>query len=208
MSRTTARTICWLCYKVAPNLKGILRHMAAVHAHDPNFHICCGMGHARTYVNFKKHVYRRHRDNLEMADPFTITSGEPNTHTGGIGSDESLWNGDNDPELEREDNFCTVTKLQQKQQMALFLLKTRKVSQVALDGIIEDFTPILQETIHRLREEVNSYLIENGLSITTFDGLPGIFDNPTTPNPFSELESKYKQEKFCRQHLVFLESYF
>ena len=38
MSRTTARTIFWLCYKVAaPNLKGILRHMAAVHAHDPSF---------------------------------------------------------------------------------------------------------------------------------------------------------------------------
>lgn len=93
-----------------------------------------------------------------------MTSGEPNTHTGGIGSDESLWNTDDDPELEREDNFCTVTKLQQKQQMALFLLKTkeiRKVSQVALDGIIEDFTLILQETIQRLREEVNSCLIEN-----------------------------------------------
>ena len=76
----------------------------------------------------------------------------------------SLWNADDDPELEQEDNFCTVTKLQQKQQMALFLLKTkeiRKVSQVALDGIIEDFTLILQETIQRLREEVNSCLIEN-----------------------------------------------
>ena len=160
-------------------------------------------GCARTYVNFysfKKHVYRRHRVNLEMADPFTMTSGEPNTHTGGTGSDESLWNADDDPELEQEDN-CTVTKLQQKQQMALFLVKTkeiRKVSQVALDGIIEDFTLILQETIQRLREEVNSCLIENGLSITTFDGLLGIFDNQSTLNPFSELESKYKQEKFYR----------
>ena len=186
--------------------------MAAVHAHDPNFHICCGIGGcARTYTNFysfKKHLYRRHRDSLEMAEPFI--PGDPNTHTGGIGSDESLWNADDvQPELEREDSICT--KLQQKKQMALFLLKTkevRKVSQVALDGIIEDFTLILQETIRSLREEVNSCLTANGLSIAVFDDLPGIFDNPSTLNPFGELESKYKQERFYREHLDFLVSYF
>lgn len=133
-----------------------------------------------------------------MAELFTITLGDPNTHTGSIGSDESLWNGDDvQPEPEREDSICT--KLKQKKQLALFLLKAkevRKVSQVALDGIIEDFTLILQETVSHLREEVNLYLIANGLSIAAFDYLPGIFDNPSTLNPFSELESKYKQEKF------------
>ena len=65
----------------------------------------------------------------------------------------------------------------------------RKVSQVALDGIIEDFTFILQETIH-------SCLVANNLSIAAFDDLPRIFDNPSTLNPFSELESKYKQKIF------------
>ena len=95
--------------------------------------------------------------------------------------------------------------------MALFLLKTkevRKVSQVALDGIIEDFTLILQETIRSLREEVNLCLMADGLSIDAFDDLPGMFDNPSTLNPFSELGSKHKQEKFYREHLDFLVSYF
>ena len=89
------------------------------------------------------------------------------------------------PELEQGSN--TFKRFQQKKRMALFLLKTKevtKVSQVAVEGIIEDFTLILQETICSLREEVNSCLITNGLSIAAFDGLPGIFDNPTKLYPF------------------------
>lgn len=39
-SAMMSRSVCWLCYKVAsPNSKGVVRHIAAVHAH----HICCGV---------------------------------------------------------------------------------------------------------------------------------------------------------------------
>ena len=128
-----SRLLCWLCYKIAsPNLKGIVKHMAAVHAHDPIFHIYCGIGGcARTYTNFysfKKHLYRRHRESLEMAGPFTTTSENPSTHTGGVGTDETLWDaGDSDVQPELEQGSNTFTRFQQKKQMALFLLKTKEV---------------------------------------------------------------------------------
>ena len=72
-----SRSVCWLCYKVAAiHLKGVVRHMAAVHAHDPHFHICCGIGGcARTYSNFLSFKKQRHRDHLELNGPFTTTSG-------------------------------------------------------------------------------------------------------------------------------------
>ena len=95
------RSLCWLRYNP--------RHMAAVNAHDPNFHICCGIGCDRTYTNFylfKKHLYRRHHESLEMAGPFTTMSEDPSTHTGGVGSDETLWDADVQPELERGNNTC------------------------------------------------------------------------------------------------------
>ena len=44
--------------------------MAAAHTHDPCFFICCRIEKcSRTYYNFysfKKHVYRKHHENLEM----------------------------------------------------------------------------------------------------------------------------------------------
>ena len=119
---------------------------------------------------------------------------ESPTRTDGTGSDESLWNADDDPELEREDNFCTVTKLQQKQQMALFLRKSGKFP----SGSGWDHRRFHPYSLgDNIALEINWCLIENGLSIT-FDGLPGIFDNQNTLNPFNGLQSKYKQEKFYR----------
>lgn len=75
-----------------------------------------------------------------MAELYTGTPGDPNLLCGGIGSEESSWNLDDlQPKLGRGGGTCS--QLQRKKQMALFLLKAkevRKVSQVALDVIIED----------------------------------------------------------------------
>ena len=46
------------------------------------------------------------------------------------------------------------SKLQHMEQLALFLLKTkevRKVSQTALDGLLADFTLIIQQTLHEVK---------------------------------------------------------
>ena len=83
-------------------------------------------------------------------------SEDQSPHAGGVDTDEILW--DADDELEQQRGAYCVTKYQQKQQMALFLLKTKeikKLSQVALEEIIEEFTLILQESIRSLREKVN-----------------------------------------------------
>ena len=38
------KCVCWVCYSAAaPTLKGVVRHMAVAHAHDPRFHVCCGI---------------------------------------------------------------------------------------------------------------------------------------------------------------------
>ena len=74
--QTRSKRICWLCYKVAaPSLAGVLRHMAAVHAYDPQFFICWGVdGCTRTYQNFfsfKRNMYRKHRGSLDLKDKET-----------------------------------------------------------------------------------------------------------------------------------------
>jgi len=71
--------VALLCNSAARNLKGVVCHIGSVHAHGANFHVTCGLqGCPRTYTNFhsyKKHMYSRHRDTLEVESSPTV-SGE------------------------------------------------------------------------------------------------------------------------------------
>ena len=81
-------------------------------------------------------------------------------------------------DTENYDEPSNPTPYEHMKQMALFLLKTkeiRKVSQSALEGIITDFTLILQQSIHTLKSDVNKCLSASGVSISTFDGLGDIY---------------------------------
>ena len=179
--------------------------MSSAHAHDPYFYICCGVdGCSRTYCNFysfKKHLYRKHRGNLDLPVPF-IANAMPETTSM---EDEAVTYLD----IVGNESSSGLTAFQRTKQIALFLLKTkevRKVSQTALDGIIPDFTELLQQRIYQLKTEVKSYLEVNGMNIAAFEGLERIFDDPQKNNPFRQLDSKFLQEKFYREYLNLLVS--
>ena len=62
---------CPLCHVFASkNLKGVVRHIGAVHSHEAGFHVTCGIdGCPRTYGNFhsyKKHMFLKHREEMEV----------------------------------------------------------------------------------------------------------------------------------------------
>ena len=70
MSHQGERWRCPLCdLFAATTLKGVIRHLGAVHSHES---ITCGLeGCPRSYANFhsyKKHMYKNHRDILEVDD--------------------------------------------------------------------------------------------------------------------------------------------
>ena len=53
----------WNCplsnWFAAPTLKGVVRHVGKLHAHEAGFRVCCGVsGCPRTYTKF--HSYRKH----------------------------------------------------------------------------------------------------------------------------------------------------
>ena len=205
------KTICWLCYKVAaPTLKGIIRHMAIIHAHDPEFHIICGIaGCVRTYSNFysfKRHVYRKHREYLDVT-PRHLTVAHHSDDVAGIAITDS--NLDFADTLECDDFEENLSDFQHMKNMALFLLKAkevRKVSQSSLDGLTSDFTIILQGIIEQLKSDINTCLTSNGINMGAFQGLNEVFNHPNIINPFNQLESRYQQEKFYKVHLNLLVS--
>ena len=181
--------------------------MAAVHAYDPRFFICCGIDECtRTYQNFfsfKKHAYRKHRGSLEKGH-------EENSVMERVGSE-----GDSASELMNEDVVDlgdepdTLTEFQRirMKRIALFLLRAkevRKVSQTALNGLLEDFSNIVQEIVSQIKSEVNACLSSRGLSLEVFDGLEDVFSNRNNLEPFRGLDSKYLQEAFYREHFHLL----
>ena len=201
---SAGKSICWICYKVAyPTLKGVLRHMAAVHAHDPRFFICCGISEcSQTYQNFysfKKHVYRKHRESLELSSfvPVEMDLSFPIVSDDAAGSTDQL-----EIEDEAATNSVTLTSrlmFEHMKKMAVFLLKARevrKVSQTALDGLLADFTIIIQETSQQLKTDVNACLEMNGMNLSLFQGLEEVFHDPCRTKSFKHLDTRFLQEKF------------
>ena len=202
------KCVCWICYSAAaPTLKGVVRHMAVAHAHDPGFHVSCGIGGcSRTYSNFysfKKHLYRKHREHLDIA---TVSSATVTSL-----SDSLLHDTEYEPEAGNlyDTDLVSTSITRHKKQMALFILKlkeVRKVSQTAIDGLVCDFTLIIQQIISQLQNDVSICLQDNGLNFSNINGLLEVFSDPFKLNPFTQLESKFLQEKFYKEHLDLLVS--
>ena len=123
-------------------------------------------------------------------------------------SDSLLHDTEYEPEAGNlyDTDLVSTSITQHKKQMALFILKlkeVRKVSQTAIDGLVCDFTLIIQQIISQLQNDVSICLQDNGLNI---NGLLEVFSDPFKLNPFIQLESKFLQEKFYKEHFDLLVS--
>ena len=140
---------CTICYRYATRtLKGVLRHIGAVHSFEPGFSITCGVGGcARTYKNyrsFRKHLLRQHEADMERT---SNTSSVPD------GNDSLAENDDNASEDFGGDEPASCdTSADKKRSAALFLLKTKeicRVTQTALNHIVEGTTELFQAHTQR-----------------------------------------------------------
>lgn len=87
---------------------------------------------------------------------------------------------------------------------AQFILKTRdgrKITQVALDGIISDTKTIIQSTLENVEKKL---LAEVNLTETQKEEIRSIFCDETNTNPFQGLDTLHQQEKFIQEHFNFV----
>lgn len=95
-----------------------------------------------------------------------------------------------------------VDKELQQKNMARFILKlkeSRQVTQVVIDDVVEGCTSVFQDTVRRLRASVSAKLAMAGIDVNNIQGLEDLFDE--VPQPFEDLETRHKQEKFFREKL-------
>ncbi len=129
----------------------VLRHMGN-HRYDPGLSIRCGINSCtETYKNFesfRSHVNRKHREALaRTSHAQTVNAdGDAQEHSD---SDEHLAQDESDVEWDDQES-----NEEQKRLAALFLLKTReerKVTQTALNGIVQDFRGMWRDSMETLQ---------------------------------------------------------
>ena len=90
----------------------------------------------------------------------------------------------------------------QQRASALFLLKLkehRRISQVALDDIVEEWGDLFSHTVKRLSARVHEKLSSTGIDVEDIDGLDQVFED--IPHPFEGLKTRFLQEKYFRESL-------
>ena len=129
----SATAKCPLCsWFTAKSFKVIVRHVGAVHAHDPAFYIsCAASGCPRTYRNYhsyKKHLYKKHRFMLD--EPSQIDSGRTtlNPMTSAIEVSPAMSSEDEDVALSAV--LSSSSDEDRKKEAALFVLKSKHIHKV------------------------------------------------------------------------------
>ncbi len=89
-----------------------------------------------------------------------------------------------------------------KKESALFLLKMkehRRISQIAIDDIVENAKRLFHMTIKRAGAGVRAKLAEVGVDPCSVDGLDSLLEDVS--NPFIGLETSHLQDKYYTEKL-------
>ena len=211
MASLNAQLVCPLCPHERTahlhfDLTDFLKHMKLFHAHQAGFRVTCGIsGCQRSFSNFRtfqNHVSAMHR---YQQDPSNVTPGLdrcPGEDTMDDGSGESDWSLD----VGEEKEACSQEVLQKSTALFLLGLKEKhKLTQAAVQSVVEGVTSLLQQRLDILHTQVCSKLTEAG--VTSLPGLDALFsEDGANARPFLGLETHHQQLKYYKTHFNFIVS--
>lgn len=91
-----------------------------------------------------------------------------------------------------------------KKRNALYLLKSKEkhlLTQTTLDGIVQDTTSLVRNTVEIIRKQVEDRLENVGMRIDAVPGLNELFhEDHSNSNPFKHVSTKSKQITFYREN--------
>ena len=194
---------CFVCHSAAGNtFADVVRHIGYVHAHDPNFHVVCGIeGCTRTYRNFlsyKRHLYREHKhfvgkengegasdessDHEDTSEPMSVTAAADGSFFPVISAQES------------------ARKLKQNR-AALFILKTSEIRRLPLstmESLLPDIATLVEHAIFHVQDRLLEALAKEPI---TDDTIRSICQDDDISSPFSGMETTYQHTQYFKAHL-------
>ena len=208
-----------MCFHfAAPTLKAVVRHVGAVHSHDPMFHVRCGVEDCpRTYRNFltyKKHMYTKHRSVLNLSVMEAARETDTSSLSTTVSADVVVM-GDVDlfsePDVQPEAEYTSSDQMiADKKVSALFLLKAKevnKISQSSLNAVIQDFSTLLDQRIGSLKVEVSRVLRRREIEGDISAEILSLFSESQLQKPFDGLDTEFLQQKFYTEVLGLVVSY-
>ena len=183
-----------------------MKHIKLIHSHQPGFSITCGLnGCLRTFKNFRtfqNHVSDYHAGCDNYVNVGASAGCEPDSiledplndnHDYGAGGDDDAAG-----------DIPTNQSLTLQESTALFLMglkEKHKLTQVALQGVIEGVTSLIQCHLDSLHTQVCQQLRSADTPETVIGSLGSLFsENGTAGQPFAGLETQHQQLKFYRTH--------
>ena len=199
--------ICGNCR--LPSLQLLLQHISRVHASSPSFSITCGLdGCLRTYKNngsYQKHVKKMHSRYFNIAgESGCVTSADSSEL-----DDFPEYSYDDYEPITGDMTTSELPELQRKQQKAKWILKIREtnmLTQTCTENLLSDITDICTNIVEDLKADILHKLTSSPITLpsTIFKEISETFDNEIYRQPFTGLETQYKQLQFYRKHLNFV----
>lgn len=188
---------CPLCSSfAAKSLKGVIRHLGLVHAHEAGFYVRCNVQDCpRTYdkfVSYKKHMYSKHRSILQV-QPVSSTR-PPDESDEGEG-----YNSDMDTTTSNDVHRFT------RREAALFVLKAKhvhKVAQSSLGELLCDFTTILERSVRDVHCKVSE--IVTNIDPALKSQIAMAFKSSDILDPFQGMSTEHKQNCFFKENFDLL----
>lgn len=198
--------LCKICNNFASHTYSkVLRHIGLVHSFDPGFSVTCGVdGCPRTftkYNSFRKHILRHHRFLLQKSRDVH----QDNHVLVNECSDNNLQSSRDDVIHTSNDvsNYDeSSTEVSQAARSALFILKAKeclKISQVALNTMLDDIDILLQSKLQETKHKVLGLLSCTNVSEEIATKTREIFNSDKSM--FSGLHTAYSQNKYFVDHL-------
>ena len=196
-----SRYTCPVCYRFsAPTFQSVLTHVGSVHSWEPNFKITCGIEECpriyTSYRSYRKHILQKHADfmNGSVYDP----GNDPSSSTDN--SEEML-------SISPHESTPSSATVPVTHSMALFILKAkeeRKIPQLALDGLLDDFHEIFKIQMNALGENIKKCLKELNCTSHVITAVDQAISSNAAVSPFDGLHTAYLQQQYFRKHFHFV----
>lgn len=206
---------CTRCKEFASkNYLSVLRHIGLVHAFEADFEITCGLDDCfrtfKKYRSYRKHILRHHKHIIHQQS-FVQAKDLSNSSETDVAVETSSTVAGSVEDLSGPLDESTISTISvplyhdtSKHKAALFLLKAReclKISQTALDELVDDIQLISQTELESVREKIQTSFLQENVPINVLHLVNSIFDQSQSKSFFSGLHSAFLQNKFFVDHL-------
>ena len=167
----------------------------------------------QNFTSFRNHLYMYHSHDPSLCnDSEAEESGHTNHEVSTVDDDISDpigANGElNDGDINYVSTVDNASALQRSSALLLMGLKERhKLIQVALQGVVQGVTSLVQSRMDLLYDHIRDQLTSAGVPMSTIDSLAPTFDEDGIfSRPFHGLETQHQQLTFYRENFSFIVS--